>query len=381
MRTKQVRNFAFTLHRYLGLVLGLIIVIIGLTGSVLVFRHEIEQFLVTQQFGQITPEGEKASLKVMLDSVKENYSDRPEFKVYSLNIPEKPDLPYQLWVRSPDDKWIQVFVNPYTGKVIGSRPWDTTFFSWVYRLHYELLAGEVGFIFVGIVAFLLVILSITGIVLWPGWRKLIAGFKIKFNAHPKRVNFDVHKVTGIVVAIFLGLIAFTGFCWNFYEHSEPLIYAATFTPKPPEPTSKPIPSRSALTVDELVEKVRNVLPEARLERISLPQTPEAAFEARKKFPQSLNNYGLSSVYLDQYTGQILGINNELEPSRAEAVLNSFVPIHYGTFAGLPSRIFYLFVGLAPLILYITGLVMWWYRRQPKNQQSSIVSEVKPPLSS
>ncbi|WP_298908692.1 PepSY domain-containing protein [uncultured Nostoc sp.] len=46
------------------------------------------------------------------------------------------------------------------------------------------------------------------------------------------------------------------------------------------------------------------------------------------------------------------------------MLNSFPPLHYGTFGGLPTRILYVFVGLAPLILFITGFGMWRYRKRP-----------------
>ncbi|MEH2085041.1 MAG: PepSY-associated TM helix domain-containing protein [Nostoc sp.] len=48
----------------------------------------------------------------------------------------------------------------------------------------------------------------------------------------------------------------------------------------------------------------------------------------------------------------------------DRILNSFTPLHYGTFGGLPTRILYVFVGLAPLILFITGFVMWQYRKRP-----------------
>jgi len=41
--------------------------------------------------------------------------------------------------------------------------------------------------------------------------------------------------------------------------------------------------------------------------------------------------------------------------------------HYGTFGGLPTRILYVFVGLSPLILFITGFVMWWFRRKQKGK--------------
>jgi uncharacterized iron-regulated membrane protein len=53
----------------------------------------------------------------------------------------------------------------------------------------------------------------------------------------------------------------------------------------------------------------------------------------------------------------------LQLSLGDRVLNSFTPLHYGTFGGLPTRIFYVFVGLTPLILLATGFVMWWYRKR------------------
>ncbi len=62
---------------------------------------------------------------------------------------------------------------------------------------------------------------------------------------------------------------------------------------------------------------------------------------------------------------MLRIQDGLNPTRAEVVLNSFSPLHYGTFGGLPTRILYVFVGLAPLILFITGFVMWRYRYRAK----------------
>ncbi|MEH1889897.1 MAG: TonB-dependent receptor [Nostoc sp.] len=50
----------------------------------------------------------------------------------------------------------------------------------------------------------------------------------------------------------------------------------------------------------------------------------------------------------------------------DRILNSFNDLHYGTFWGLPSRIFYMFVGFAPLILFITGFLMWKHRYRTKS---------------
>ncbi|MEH1845435.1 MAG: PepSY-associated TM helix domain-containing protein [Nostoc sp.] len=53
MKSKSLRNIAFFLHRYLGLVAALVLIIVSLTGSLLVFQREIDEFLVSQQFGQV----------------------------------------------------------------------------------------------------------------------------------------------------------------------------------------------------------------------------------------------------------------------------------------------------------------------------------------
>ncbi|MBW4611996.1 MAG: PepSY domain-containing protein [Desmonostoc vinosum HA7617-LM4] len=376
MKSKQVRDLTFVLHRYLGLVVGLVLIIVGLTGSLLVFQHEIDQFLVSQQFGIVTPQGERISVESALETVKTAYTNQPGFKLSSINTIPDPHLPYRVWLEAPGDKYLQVLVNPYTGKIMGSQQWDQTLIGLTFKLHYQLLAGDTGTIIVGIAAFMLLALSITGIVLWPGWRKLISGFKIKWDAHPKRVNFDIHKVSGIIAAVFLAMIAFTGFCWNFYEFAKPAIHVATFTPIVPEPVSKLIPNKSALGLSEILQKADAALPGAVTTYISWPQKPEEVFRIGKKQSQETSEYGYSRIYLDQYTGEVVQLQNGMKPTRAEAVLNSFSPLHYGTFWGLPSRILYVFVGLTPLILSVTGFVMWWYRYKGKTVQQPKIEMVE-----
>ncbi|MBR8827410.1 MAG: PepSY domain-containing protein [Gomphosphaeria aponina SAG 52.96 = DSM 107014] len=372
MKTKQIRNWAFILHRYLGLVIGIITVIIGLTGSILVFYPEMDEFLITQKFGKITPQGEQVSVTIIAEKIKDTYGS--SLLLESLNFPAKPDKPMQAWLASSDGKWTEAYINQYTGKILGDRQWETSLFGFIYQIHYQLLAGDIGVIIAGIVAFFLFILSLTGIMLWPGWRKLIAGFKIKFKAHPKRTNFDLHKVIGIVTAIFLGMIGLTGFCWNFYAQTEPLIYAATLTPKPTPPVSQPLPDKSSLSIEEILKKSDAALPDAETVGLSFPQSPEGVFRVRKRFQEEPIK-GRSAVYLDQFTGKVLQVDNALQPSRAQAVLNSFGPLHFGTFGGLPTRIFYVFVGLAPAILFVTGLIMWWYRPKRNKNKSISVREL------
>ncbi|MEH2303238.1 MAG: PepSY-associated TM helix domain-containing protein [Nostoc sp.] len=296
MNAKTVRNFVFKLHRYIGLVVGVLLIIVGLTGSLLVFTPEIDEFLLTRQIGHVIPSEQRVSIESVLDTVKAAYSKVPELKVQTIYTPKEPDAPYQL----------------------------------------------------------------------------NSGFKIKWkNAHPKRVNFDIHKVAGIIAAVFLALTGFTGFYLNFRGFVTPIIYAITFTPNPPDPVSQPIAGSTALSLTQLLQKADAALPNTVTTAVYLPQTPEAAIYIRKKYSHEEAILGRSGVYLDQYTGKTIQIEDALKKSLGDKVLDSFIPLHFGTFGGLPTRILYVFVGLAPLILFVTGFVMWWYRYQAKTTNSDV----------
>jgi len=376
MKSKTLRSIAFSLHRYIGLAVGLILIIVGVTGSLLVFQKEFDQYLLQRQFGQITPQPQRVAIEPVVNTVKAAYSDRPQLKLASINtLPHNPT--YRVRLRTEDDKTTDVYVNPYTGEILGDRNWDNTFIGIIFKLHYALLADDIGITIVGIAALLLLILSITGIFLWPGWRKLISGFKIKWQAHPKRVNYDIHKVAGIITAVFLALIAFTGFCWNFYDYAVPTIYALTFTPYSPDPVSQIVAGKPPLGLTEILKTADVALPNAETTFINLPRKPEDAFIIYKKQPQEMNEFGDSAVYLDQYTGKILKLQDGQNLPLAERVLSSFTPLHYGTFWGLPSRILYVLVGLAPLILFVTGFVMWRYRYRGKKIANPIDAVKEP----
>lgn len=363
MKSRKLRNFAFTLHRYIGLAVGIILVIVGLTGSLLVFEHEMDDWAIQQRFGHVVAQEQRLSTATLVDNVKAAYVNHPDWQVGQVQMLPKQEF-YTIRLNRPDDTQWEVFVNPYTGIIMGDRQRETALFSRVVELHYTLLVGNTGMVLVGIAAFLLVILSITGIVLWPGWRKLSGGFKIKWNANPKRLNFDIHKVAGIITVVFLAAIAITGFCWNFYEYAEPAIYAATFTLKPPEVKSTLVNGKPTLKLDEILRRSNIALPGAANTFINLPKTPDEVFEIYKKVPGDSENFN-SYVKLDQFNGKVLYVQDSRRGGLGDRVLNSFTPLHYGTFGGLPTRILYVFVGLAPLVLFITGFVMWWFRYRAK----------------
>ena len=310
-------------------------------------------------------------------------SDRPTWRVGQLQMLPKQHI-YKVRLNRPDDTQWEVFVNPYTGKIMGDRQRETALFNRVLSLHYELLAGNIGMTIVGIAALFLCILTITGTLLWSGWRKLLLGFKIKWQAHPMRVNYDLHKVAGIVTAAFLGIIAFTGFCWNFYDYSEPAIYAATFTSKPAEVKSTVVAGKSTLELSDILARSDRALPNSVSTFINFPKKPDGVFEIYKKVAGDAGDFN-SYVKLDRYSGKILRVQDSRTAGLADRILNSFTPLLYGTFGGLPTRILYVFVGIAPLVLFITGSKMfalrnWGKAKRKEVKQLAIAARVEHPES-
>ena len=367
MKFKKIRHIIVGTHRYLGLLVGIILIIVGLTGSLLVFENEIDDWVIQQQFGQVVIQEQVLSPATLIDRVQTAYADRPNWQIGSLRMLSDQHI-YRVQFDLPDDKQWEVLVNPYTGKIIGDR--QRGIFTLILSLHYELLSGNIGIIIVGIAALFLCILTITGTILWSGWRKLWLGFKINWKAHPIRVNYDLHKVVGIVTALFLGAIAFTGFCWNFYDYSTPAIYAATFTPKPVEVKSTITPGQTTLEFADILTRSNLALPNAINTHINFPKKPEDVFQIYKRVPGDSGDFD-SYVKLDRYSGKILQVQDSRTAKLGDRILSAFTPLHYGTFGGLLTRILYVFVGLAPLILFITGAKMFGLRKWGQAKQKEI----------
>jgi uncharacterized iron-regulated membrane protein len=97
--------------------------------------------------------------------------------------------------------------------------------------------------------------------------------------------------------------------------------------------------------------------------VGVPSKPDGVVRVGKRQAHESSRYGESEMLVNPYTGKALRVQDSKTLGLGDRVLNAFVPMHYGTFWGATSRILYIFVGLSPLVLFITGFVMWWYRKR------------------
>jgi uncharacterized iron-regulated membrane protein len=377
----KVRRIIFNFHLYVGLTAGLLLVLSGLTGSMIVFREEIEELMHPELLETIVRD-EQVPIQSVLEAARQAY---PHDKLLSIRMPRTPQQTYLLKMNGPHDLF--VYADPYNGALLGSHRQEDTFIGWVALLHTELLVGEGGKTILGVSALLLVCMIVTGFFLW--WppngkgqngkgrngraRKILRGFKIDLAAPWKKVIFDTHRAIGIYVSLFLLIIAFTGVSLVFNKTVTDLTNILTASPPRPAPPLSPSVGTpgAAPALDELLRTADRILPGATT-WINFPQTPQAPLVIRKKMSEEFHPNGRSFVYFDQYTGEVLLAEKASAAPAGTRVYNTFYPIHTGVIGGVSTRIIQMIIGFSPLILLVTGFVMWRNRRKTKSIKISSI---------
>ncbi|GAA6624142.1 PepSY-associated TM helix domain-containing protein [Scytonema sp. NUACC26] len=231
---------------------------------------------------QVSPQGDLIAMQQVVDIAQKRY---PDLKPHRITIPEQPERVYTVMMTSSKDEYTDVYINPYNGEVTGSRPWKQSLYGWLIEAHVHLFAGDIGMQVVGVCGGILLLLGVTGLILWNGWRSLKHGFKIRWNSPKQLVNYDLHKVGGIVSVVLLSLIAFTGTMMVFWTPVETALYQITNTQPAPEPKSTVVAGVAPMEIDALLEKAQATLPNAKFFKIFPAKKPEDAFRIWMEFPQ------------------------------------------------------------------------------------------------
>jgi uncharacterized iron-regulated membrane protein len=356
-----MKQFIFKLHRIVGIMAGLLLAIIGLTGSSLVFRDEIT-LLLHPQLSVVAEQGDRSpidrlSLQQAADLVSPQF---PKHKIQFIELP-KPKQPYHLLLRSKKKELTDVYLHPYSGNILAVLPRDQNVMAVIRQLHVSFLAGEPGKYVVGSCGILLLTLAITGTMLWPGWRKLKDGFRLRWKTSGLVLNYDLHQIGGILSVTFLLIFAATGALMTF---DEPVLALSHWVDrskpfKPPVSTSHENSQKP--TLDELLNIANRNLSEGEATFIFPALTDKAAVRVRKRLPQDLHPSGKSFVFLDQNDGHLLRIDRILDASWVEKLIAWSYPIHIGSYAGWLSRSIYGGMGVILMGLFGTGLLLWWSR--------------------
>jgi uncharacterized iron-regulated membrane protein len=311
----------------------------------------------------------------------------PEASV-DVRMPCGADGTYLAWVKIPGAtatgaRWQQVSLDPYTGAVLGVREGDTYAIGILYRLHYTLLLGEWGETAVGVSGLLLLISVFSGVYLWwPRCGKVGQALTINFRVGRTRLNFDLHRVSGIYVALVLLVVGFSGVYMIFPEHVKPVVRVFSSVDDPPKDLkSTPQTGLSPITPSQAIAVAAGVFPNAELIAISLTSMgPEGAYTVTKRQPGEVRKSGGASVvWVDQYRGDILHVRDPRTMSSGDTFLLWQFPLHNGEAFGLPGRLVILWSGLSLPLLYMTGLWIWWRKRRAHRRALGVAARASLPV--
>jgi len=278
----MLRKILFQVHLWTGLAVGLYVVAICLTGSVLVFRQEVYQYF--RPGTRVEPrEMERLTEEELKVAAKRAY---PALEISNVQLGRRNrTAPAEVWIANGDKELHRLF-DPYTGEDLGdAEPQATLLFEKVARFHNDLLLDRTGRDWNGYGAVLLAVMSLTGLVVWwPGIRGLRRGLLVKWNTNWKRFNWDLHNVFGFWTFAFVFMWAITG---TYMIFPDPFLEVVDFF----QPPSDDVPLRFGDTVLEL-----------------------------------------------------------------------FARVHIGRAYGMTVKVVWGVIGLVPVLLFVTGVIMWWNRK-------------------
>lgn len=373
------RKWLRTLHLYLALAFGLPFVLAGVTGVALAWMHELDGALnpgllrVPGRGAPLPAPGPLAERAVLLLAQDARYG-----KPTSLQLPEEADgviVAAYRTARPASSTAVavtrQVMVDPVTLTVLGERNWGEFGLSrpllmpTLFHLHRYLFAGEVGKTVMGVAGLALALVAAVGIALWwprATWHAFVKSFAIGGHWRTLRFHYSFHRSAGMIAAPVLLVLGFSGLYFNLPEWVRPAV-AAVATVTPPAKPNNAHKTGSDIGAAQAVAAAQAYNPAGRVSRIALPAGPRAPYEIRMRQPGEVRKGdGNTRLYIDAYTGKLVGVRDPLRAPGGDTFLNWQYPLHTGEAFGTPGRLLITIAGVTPLAFMITGLVLWLSRR-------------------
>lgn len=380
--------------------------ILAITGSIYLFKPQLDAVMY-RPLMVVQPTVVMLPYVQQLTAVQQAYRDALVTK-FTPNV--APERSAEVTLTTPDGQNLTVFVNPYTGQVLGDRNEDHNFQAQIREIHGELLMGRLGDTLVELAACWGLVLLITGLYLWLPRRN---GFSVwgtllpRLGSKSRRVFWrDLHAVSGFYGALLIGFLILTGLPWSgfwgetfaqvwnrfpaqmFDNYPQSTILTGALNQKGtqtvpwaveqlPMPKSEPghqhgekaeLPNSShaersatAVNLDEVIAVAQSNAAPAGFS-VSFP-TDETGVYTVSAFPDDPTQE--MTLHIDQYSSQVLTDIRWHDYGLVPKAVEMGIAVHMGKYFGLPNQLLMLFACLILVLLCVSGLVMWWRRRPSK----------------
>lgn len=374
-------------HFYAGIIFAPFLVMLAVTGSVYLFKPQIEQNLY-QNYYEVTPQDERMSATEQINAVKANY---PDASITKYRPGESDDRSSEVKIATAAAS-ATVFVNPYTGKIIGELADDDRIMNKIEEIHGELMAGTIGDRIVELVACWAIVLIVTGLFLWfprnktTGWSGV---FIPRVRQGKKIFRRDLHAVPAFWMTAGMLFLILTGLPWSgFWGTNFQSLATNQGLGYPPSIWGGDAPVSAvqtkdvaevpwaAETLDVPKSNVEGLVPASIDDivsiakqqgmdpsyAISIPSDPTGVYTL-SAYPAKAEDE--ATIHLDQYSGAVLAdyrFDNYGLVGKAVAL---GITLHKGTEFGLINQLISLLICLGIILVAVSGFYLWFKRKPGK----------------
>ena len=377
-KNKTFKYWVGRIHLWLGLISGLFVCFLGITGCILAFEREIEN--VTQPYRNL----EVQNKPLLPPTALKKIADRALPNKHAHSITYQPGKSAQVVYYNFDPEYYYiVFVNQYTGEVIKVKNMNDDFFRIVIMGHYYLwLPPEIGQPVLTTATLMFVVLLFSGLILW--WPKNKAAskqrFTIKWNAKWRRVNYDFHNVLGFYITWIIIFIALSGMVMGFQWFAKSVYFVSSggktlnqFEETYSDTTRNAKLQLNASAADQLWKSYLDADPKfnGSLD-VHVPENEKASIEIAKN-PDPETYWKADYSYFDQHTLKEIEVKHVFGKLKnatvADKIMRMNYDIHVGAIAGLPGKIIAFFASLIAASMPITGVLIWIGRNKKKKKST------------
>jgi uncharacterized iron-regulated membrane protein len=391
-----VRSLFVRLHRWLGLATALFLFIAGVTGAIISWDHELDEWLNPEFYEAHTP----GTARNALDLAAAFEAADPRVRVRYLPLSIEPGHTLLLMVEprvNPATGQLhalgfnQVALDPVSGAVLAQREWGKVslerqnLLSFLYKLHYSLhipdgFGLELGVLFMGFIAMAWVLDTL--IALWisfPNFSAWRQSFAFRWRAGGYKRIFDLHRSGGVWIFLLLLILSVTSVGMNLREPvMRPIVsWFSTLTPSPFASRTPVVPEQAVEPSITLAQLLARGQQEAVVQNISAPAG--AIFLASSfsvygvGFFEGDNSHGDGGLgnpwlYFDTRTGETAGADIPGRGTAGDIFLQAMFPLHSGRILGLAGRILISLCGIAVATLCVTGVLIWARKRKGRVRQ-------------
>ena len=206
-QTAWLRRATFQLHMWSGIGIGLYVLLVSVTGSVLVYRNELLRAAIRDPI-IVTASGPRLTDEQLTRAATRAY---PGYAVTDVSQGRNPNQAVSVSLKRSTDLRVRLF-DPYTGQDLGdSVPLGIWLVFKLMELHDDLLGGSTGRMINGVGALLVIVLGCTGFVVWwPGIKTWRRSLTVHRNVGWQRFTWDLHSMIGFWSFGFILLFAVSG---------------------------------------------------------------------------------------------------------------------------------------------------------------------------